>query len=67
MACEARHKHSTPLLIEMIRVEFTNCYSHRIQDELGGVYVNMIDLERLKVNKKASGRYKALIDLEHLP
>ena len=33
---------------------------------LDGIDVNLISLDHLKVNKKASGRYKDLNDLENL-
>jgi len=48
-------------------VEFDECYQARVVDELDGVKVNLIDLEHLKKNKKASGRPKDLADLEKLP
>jgi hypothetical protein len=48
-------------------VEFDECYQTRIVDELDGVEVNLIDLENLKKNKKASGRSKDIADLERLP
>jgi len=47
-------------------VEFDECYQSRIVDELDGIEVNLIDLENLKKNKKASGRPKDLVDLEKL-
>ena len=48
-------------------VEFEECYPARIVDVLDGVEVNLIDLENLKRNKKASGRLKDLADLNKLP
>jgi len=48
-------------------VEFDECYQKRIIDELDGIQVNLIDLENLKKNKKASGRSKDIADLEKLP
>jgi hypothetical protein len=48
-------------------VEFDECYQARVLDELDGVEVNLINLEHLKKNKKASGRPKDLADLEKLP
>ncbi|MDD5467194.1 MAG: hypothetical protein PHS96_05270 [Anaerolineales bacterium] len=48
-------------------VEFDECYRERVTDVLDGVEVNLINLKHLKVNKKASGRYKDLNDLENLP
>ncbi len=60
-----------PLRIELLTgvsgVEFEECYSHRIVANLGEVEVNLISLDDLKTNKAASGRYKDLDDLEHLP
>jgi len=47
-------------------VEFEECYKSRIVDKLDGVEVNLIDLENLKKNKKASGRTKDIADLENL-
>ena len=47
-------------------VEFEDCYQARIVDELDGIEVNLIDLENLKKNKKASGRPKDLVDLKKL-
>jgi len=48
-------------------VEFEECYQTRIVAELDGIEVNLIDLEHLKKNKKASGRPKDLAELEKLP
>jgi len=48
-------------------VDFTECYARRVQDTLDAVPANLIGLEDLKRNKKASGRYQDLADLEHLP
>jgi hypothetical protein len=60
-----------PLKLELCTfisgVEFDECYQARVVDELDGVEVDLIDLEHLKQNKKASGRPKDLADLEKLP
>jgi len=48
-------------------VEFDACFEKRIVAELDGVEVNLIGLNDLKVNKKASGRSKDITDLENLP
>jgi predicted nucleotidyltransferase len=48
-------------------VEFDECYKERVTDTMDGIRVNLISLKHLKVNKKASGRYKDLNDLENLP
>lgn len=47
-------------------VEFDECFQTRIVDNLDGVEVNLIDLEHLKKNKKASARTKDIADLENL-
>ena len=60
-----------PVKLEIVTsisgVEFDECYQERITDVLDGVKVDLIDLTHLKINKKASGRYKDLADLENLP
>lgn len=48
-------------------VEFETCYTARVVDILDGIPVNLISLEDLKINKRASGRFKDLSDLENLP
>ena len=59
-----------PVRIEILTtisgVSFAECYAERQVDVLDGVEVNLISLAHLKVNKKASGRYKDLNDLENL-
>jgi len=60
-----------PIRIEIISeidgVEFNTCYTNRVVAKIDGLNVNIIDLENLKKNKKASGRLKDLADLENLP
>jgi len=60
-----------PLRIEIATsisgVNFSECYAARIVDVLDGVPVNLINLNHLKINKRASGRHKDLDDLENLP
>ncbi|MBN1155296.1 hypothetical protein JXB12_10300 [candidate division KSB1 bacterium] len=60
-----------PIRIEVLStidgVEFSECYDSRIIDEIDGVMINIIDLNHLKKNKKASGRLIDLADLEKLP
>lgn len=48
-------------------VDFDECYRDRVVDTFDGVSVGIISLHHLKINKKASGRYKDLDDLENLP
>ena len=60
-----------PMRVEVLTgisgVEFGSCYAARIQVTLDGVEVQMISLNDLKINKRASGRHKDLDDLDHLP
>ena len=59
-----------PMRIELLTtisgVSFDRCYSGRIVDVIDDVKVHIINLEHLKQNKQASGRYKDLDDLQHL-
>ncbi|HXR36137.1 MAG TPA: nucleotidyltransferase [Candidatus Binataceae bacterium] len=59
-----------PVRIEILTsisgVEFPQCFQRRAVADFDGVTVNLIDLEDLKTNKKASGRLKDLADLEEL-
>ena len=48
-------------------VTFDECYARRISDVIDGVPVNIISLQHLKINKRASGRHRDLDDLENLP
>ena len=48
-------------------VEFESCYAERVVDILDDVEVNLINLKHLIINKRASGRFRDLDDLENLP
>jgi len=54
------------ILTSISGVEFSECYARRVEILLDGANVNFIDLEHLKQNKKASGRFQDLADLESL-
>ncbi len=60
-----------PVRLELITsisgVEFNACFQQKNIGKIDGIEVNIIDLENLRKNKKASGRYKDLNDLENLP
>ena len=60
-----------PLRIELATtisgVEFDECYQARVAEVLDGINVSIINLAHLKENKKASGRFRDLDDLERLP
>jgi hypothetical protein len=59
-----------PLRIELLTgisgVEFDECYPRREVMDFDGLPVPVICLEDLKANKRASGRYKDLADLDEL-
>lgn len=59
-----------PFRIEVLTtisgVSFDECYAERIVDTLDDVPVNLINLKQLLANKRASGRLKDLVDVEHL-
>ena len=48
-------------------VNFDDCYAQKVIAEIDGEKVNVINLEQLKINKKASGRHNDLADLDNLP
>ena len=48
-------------------VSFDECFAEKEVVELDGEQVNLISLNHLKINKKASGRHQDLADLENLP
>jgi hypothetical protein len=60
-----------PLRIELSTtisgVDFRECYEARVTEVIDGIIVNIINLDDLKKNKKASGRFRDLDDLERLP
>jgi predicted nucleotidyltransferase len=48
-------------------VTFQECYAKRVKTLIDKVPVNMIELNDLKRNKRASGRTKDIDDLQNLP
>ncbi len=54
------------ILLSISGVIFDKCYAKRVVVEIDQVKVNFIDLENLKLNKKAAGRHQDLADLENL-
>lgn len=59
-----------PLRIEFLTsidgVEFAECYRNKKTVKIDNIRINFISLKDLKKNKKASGRYQDLADLENL-
>ena len=60
-----------PVRLEVITsasgVDFNDCYANREVVEIDGIPINLISLQDLKKNKRASGRHKDMEDMEHLP
>jgi len=60
-----------PMRLEIVTtisgVDFAVCYARRTLAVIDGVPINIIGLDDLKINKRASGRHKDLNDLEQLP
>lgn len=60
-----------PMRIEIMNaidgVEFHECAERATTATIDGVTVRLISIDDLRANKLASGRYKDLDDMEHLP
>lgn len=54
------------ILTDIKGVDFTECYSSKIETTIEGTTVNFIDIENLRKNKKATARHQDLADLENL-
>lgn len=54
------------LTTSLTGVDFEACYPKRLNIEVDGVELSVIDLESLKKNKRATGRLQDLADVEAL-
>lgn len=54
------------LLTSLVGVTFSACYTDRLTAAIDGVSLPFIGLACLRANKRASGRYQDLADLENL-
>lgn len=54
------------LLTTLPGVDFEACFSVKVVVDIDGVVVNFIDLENLKKNKRATGRFQDMADIENL-
>lgn len=54
------------LLTSLDGVDFSDCYTRRVEVDLDGISVPVISLDDLRRNKAASGRAQDLADLEAL-
>ena len=54
------------VLTSLAGVDFSACFKKRVIVEIDGISVNFIDVEHLKINKRAAGRLQDLADVENL-
>jgi hypothetical protein len=54
------------ILTSLTDLKFEDCYKARVYVEIQGLYINFIDIENLKKNKRATGRPQDLADAQNL-
>lgn len=54
------------ILTSISGVDFSSCYPKRVGIDIDGVHIEVIDIENLIKNKKASGRPQDIADVEEL-
>jgi hypothetical protein len=54
------------ILTTLKKLQFKDSYKARIEIEIQGIKINFIDLENLKLNKRATGSPQDLADAENL-
>jgi len=54
------------ILTSLTDLTFEDCYESRVQVVIQGIRIDFIDLENLKKNKRAIGRFQDLADAENL-
>jgi len=54
------------ILTRVTGLIFEKCYDSRIEVDINGLIVNVIDLKNLRKNKELVGRFQDLADLENL-
>lgn len=54
------------LILSPDGVDFADCYERRVEIEIEGLTISVIDLVGLRQNKRASGRLQDLADLEEI-
>lgn len=54
------------LLTSMAGIVFKDCYKKRVTEKIENIDVHFIDRDSLIINKRASGRYQDLADVEKL-
>ena len=53
------------ILMSVSGLDFSSSYDQRVVEQIDGVVINVLSLEDLKKNKRASGRPKDLGDLDY--
>jgi len=53
------------ILMSVSGLDFSTCYARRAVEPIDGIVINVLSLEDLKTNKRASGRPKDLGDLDY--
>ena len=54
------------IITDLSGVDFRSCFAQRVKINIDDLEINFIDLENLKRNKKAVGRFQDLADIENL-
>lgn len=54
------------ILTTLKDIQFNDCYKEKVEIQIQGIKINFIDLENLKLNKRATGRPQDLADAENL-
>ena len=54
------------ILTTLKDLSFEDCYNSKVKVEMRGLQVDFIDVENLKKNKRATGRFQDLADAENL-
>lgn len=54
------------IMTTLKEIQFNDCYKGKVEIQIQGIKINFIDLENLKLNKRATGRPQDLADAENL-
>jgi hypothetical protein len=54
------------LLTSALDLDFETCFNSKVDGDIAGLTVHFVDLDHLKQNKRAVGRFQDLADLENL-
>ncbi|QPB72221.1 hypothetical protein D5125_16960 [Magnetovirga frankeli] len=54
------------IITQATGIDFDKCYPNRVEIQIDGIAISVIDVENLKINKQAIGRLQDLADIEKL-